>query len=48
MCMTFHVHERNNDSEKAQFSHRQFEKRLYDLESINMHKLLGVFEDTVP
>ena len=22
MCMTFHVHERNNDSEKAQFSHR--------------------------
>ena len=31
MCMTFHVHERNHDSEKAHFSHREFEKVIIRL-----------------
>ena len=26
MCLTFHVHERNHDSEKARFLHHEFEQ----------------------
>jgi len=44
MCLTFHVHERNHDSEKARFLHHEFEQMSLTLHSINRAIILGVVE----